>query len=96
MICITDIFSSITISAYLCSSLSMIRRVSRLAVSIIEIDTLDEAIKMTLIRYLLITSNILPINKYPGNTFNAVKRTKVAESCERMALTLLPVSWEDI
>ncbi len=38
-----------TISAYLCSSLWTIRRVSRLAVSIMEIDTLDEAIEMTFI-----------------------------------------------
>ena len=80
MICITDIFSSITISAYLWSSFCTIRKVSGLADITIEMDTFDDAIEMTLILYLLITSSNLPTSKYPGRTFNDVKRTNVTES----------------
>ena len=46
----------------------------------IEMDTFDDAIEMTLILYLLITSSNLPTSKYPGRTFNDVKRTNVTES----------------
>lgn len=43
-----------------------IRKVSGLADITIEMDTFDDAIEMTLILYLLITSSNLPTSKYPG------------------------------